>query len=116
MQREECHLARGTAPEPGLRRSGAVNVTCRIGNIGQNAGQGNETVSVAMAPPECPQCGERRVDEYTHYGCPESSGEPHRHWLCAECDLEFVTPSPDVPAEPPQATSEGNRQRISGTA
>jgi hypothetical protein len=99
------------APDPVFAGSGAV--TCQLGSIAQNlGGQGNQTVSVAIAPPPCPQCGERRVDEYTHYGCPESSGDPHRHWLCSECDVEFVTPSPDVPSEPPQATSEGKRQRI----
>jgi hypothetical protein len=109
--KEQSHIVRGVAPDPGLRPSGGVNVTCPVGSVAQNlGGQGNETVSVAITPPPCPRCGERRVDEYTHYGCPESSGEPHRHWLCAECDMEFVTPSSDVPSEPPQATT-GGKQR-----
>jgi hypothetical protein len=91
--------------------------SCPVGSVAQNlGGQGNETVSVAIAPPPCPRCAVRRVDEYTHYGCPESAGEPHQHWLCAECDMEFVTPTSDVPSEPPQVTSEGKRQRISGNA
>jgi hypothetical protein len=49
------------------------------------------------AIPPCPKCGARRIDEYTHYGCPEgSSGHAHRHWVCVECEFEFVTRS-DAP-------------------
>jgi hypothetical protein len=44
--------------------------------------------------PSCSKCGGRRVDEYTHYGCPDgSSDHAHRHWVCATCEFEFVTGS-----------------------
>jgi hypothetical protein len=44
--------------------------------------------------PSCSQCGGRRVDEYTHYGCPDgSSDHAHRHWGCVTCEFEFVTGS-----------------------
>jgi hypothetical protein len=47
-----------------------------------------------LTVPPCPQCGGRRVDEYTHYGCPDgSSDHAHRHWVCVTCEFEFVTPS-----------------------
>ena len=48
-------------------------------------------MSDAAIPP-CSKCGGRRVDEYTHYGCPDgSSDHTHRHWVCVTCDFEFVT-------------------------
>ena len=43
--------------------------------------------------PTCAKCGARRVDEYTHYGCPDGSAHAHRHWVCVTCDFEFVTNS-----------------------
>jgi hypothetical protein len=44
--------------------------------------------------PPCAKCGGRRVDEYTHYGCPDgSSDQPHRHWVCVTCEFEFITSS-----------------------
>jgi hypothetical protein len=47
-----------------------------------------------LAIPPCSQCGGRRVDEYTHYGCPDgSSDHAHRHWVCATGEFEFVTSS-----------------------
>jgi hypothetical protein len=46
------------------------------------------------AIPPCSQCGARRVDEYTHYGCPDgASDHAHRHWVCVVCEFEFVTSS-----------------------
>jgi hypothetical protein len=46
------------------------------------------------AVPPCSQCGGRRVDEYTHYGCPDgSSDQVHRHWVCVTCEFEFITAS-----------------------
>ena len=45
-------------------------------------------------PPPCSRCGARRIDEYTHYGCPDgSSSHAHRHWVCVMCEFEFVTRS-----------------------
>jgi hypothetical protein len=47
-------------------------------------------------PPPCSRCGSLRIDEYTHYGCPDdSTGHARRHWTCAMCEFEFVT-TPDA--------------------
>jgi hypothetical protein len=47
-----------------------------------------------IAVPACSKCGARRVDEYTHYGCPDgSSDHRHRHWVCVTCEFEFMTSS-----------------------
>jgi hypothetical protein len=59
------------------------------------------------AVPTCSRCGGRRVDEYTHYGCPEgSSDHTHRHWLCVTCEFEFVTSS-DTQGSPSPPTKSG---------
>jgi glycosyltransferase involved in cell wall biosynthesis len=55
--------------------------------------------------PTCAKCGGRRVDEYTHYGCPDgSAGHTHRHWVCVTCDFEFVTSS-DTQESPMPSTA-----------
>jgi hypothetical protein len=50
------------------------------------------------ASDECPWCGGRQVNEYTHYQCPPgSTPDDHRHWVCANkaCEYEWVEPLPD---------------------
>jgi hypothetical protein len=55
-----------------------------------------------IAIPPCAQCGGRRLDEYTHYGCPDStSDQAHRHWVCVTCSFEFSTSSEVQEAAPP---------------
>jgi hypothetical protein len=42
---------------------------------------------------DCPRCGSRQVDEYTHGDCPSgSTPEDHRHWTCnnSACEYEWV--------------------------
>ena len=42
---------------------------------------------------ECPQCGRRHADEYTHAECPpDSIPEDHRHWVCVNsaCGYEWI--------------------------
>jgi hypothetical protein len=49
---------------------------------------------VAEEIPPCAHCGGRRVDEYTHYGCPDAASDhAHRHWVCVTCAFEFSTSS-----------------------
>jgi hypothetical protein len=63
-------------------------------------------MSVIEVPP-CTQCGGRRVDEYTHYGCPDASSDhAHRHWVCVTCGFEFSTGS-DAEGSFPPATKLG---------
>jgi hypothetical protein len=50
----------------------------------------------------CPICQARWADEYTHHDCPPGDDD-HRHWVCIECEHEWVeliltSPSTDVPA------------------
>ncbi len=43
----------------------------------------------------CPLCGYRRIDEYTHGGCPPgSTPDDHRHLVCTSkgCEYEWVEP------------------------
>jgi hypothetical protein len=57
------------------------------------------------AVPSCSKCGGRRVDEYTHYGCPDgSAGHTHRHWVCVTCEFEFVSSSDAPGSSLPSAT------------
>jgi transposase-like protein len=44
-----------------------------------------------LRPPQCPNCQQRSMDEYTHHDCPEGIPRAHhRHWVCDECDFEWV--------------------------
>jgi transposase-like protein len=46
---------------------------------------------------DCPRCGSRQVDEYTHSDCPPgSTSDDHRHWVCANaaCEYEWIEQVP----------------------
>ncbi len=44
---------------------------------------------------DCPLCGHRQIDEYTHSDCPpDSTPDDHRHWGCGNraCEHGWVEP------------------------
>ena len=57
----------------GGRLTSTFGSVCRDQQIGS---KGRSDMTGIAAPPPCSRCGSLRIDEYTHYGCPDGSSEP----------------------------------------